>query len=265
MSANIYDLVMSSTSTFCTILTDDDWVEPTAIAEIVNILKSYHDEELARRDESIGAIFVPRYSYLDSGELHCVACSPFARDATIHPSPENVIKYSCNAFILTGLIFRPKLVDAASWLENIDNAFFPLLYYSSIASKSKIKFLNKKWFHHTCLNLCHWESWGASEFQRSLRLHHDYLKALLVLRMSYPPTKRSSQKTKYFLYYRDAIIAQLASYNGPIWNQFLIVFSLASHSPRLFNAYLIFMTRKLIQLGKRKTKAVVAKLAPSMI
>jgi len=263
MSANIFDLVASSTSTFCTILTDDDWVEPTAIAEIVNELESCHTEEDARCDLSTGAIFVPRYSYLDSGDLWCIACSPYAEDVTIHPTPENVIKYSCNAFILTGLIFRPGFVDPEIWRENLDNAFFPLLYYATIASKSQVKYLNRKWFHHTCLNLCHWEAWGATELQRSIRLHQDYLRALLILRKTYPPASGNFLKRQYYKNYRDAIVRLLASYKGPRWNQFLIVYSLANRSPRLIKAYLSFMVRKLFEQGKHKAKAAVAIFVPS--
>lgn len=245
MSGNILDLVSLSKSPFCTILTDDDWLEEGALPEILEEISKILVFDNSKDSQIIGAFFVPRYSYLEDGTLHCVECRPFTCDSLISPSPCNVIKYSRNAFILTGLFFRPALVDFAFWEENKANSFFPLLYYSSIAISSDVKFLNRKWLHHTCLNLCHWEAWGESELQQNARLHSDYLQALVLIAQSYA-SRSMRDRLSCAKYLSQAFIEQLRAYGGPRLRQFMIVMSLTKHSPILFFAYLSITLARLI-------------------
>ena len=43
MSLNIYDMVATSSSQFCTILTDDDWLFPGCLVEIIDYLEQIAD------------------------------------------------------------------------------------------------------------------------------------------------------------------------------------------------------------------------------
>jgi hypothetical protein len=242
MSGNIYDLVSSSKSTFCTILTDDDWLEDDSLPEILDEIGAITASDNLAHQLYIGAFFVPRYSYLEDGSLHCIECKPFACDSLIPPSPWNVMRYCRNAFILTGLFFRPALVNLSLWQTHKANSFFPLFYYSSIAISSHVKFLDRKWLHHTCLNLCHWEAWGETDLQRYSRLHSDYLRALVMIAHIYPSTTLRSRLacTKYLW---QALVEQLRSYVGPRQRQFVIVLSVSRFSiiPILAFLSILFM------------------------
>lgn len=249
MSRNIYDLVKAAKSGFCTVLTDDDWFEPDTLPEVLDVIRSIQGASSSCCRNSIGAFFVPRYSYLDDGSLHCIECTPFPLDSVVAHSPSNTIRYCRNAFILTGLFFRPSLVDFSFWRENQENAFFPLLYYSSVSMLSDVKYLNRKWLHHTCLNLCHWEAWGRSDIQRNIRLHRDYMRALTLVGQKYPAAS-VTDRLRHAKYLSQAFAQQLSSYKGPILNQFFIVFSLSRNSPTLAFSYILFLLCRLVLVLK---------------
>ena len=244
MSRNIYDLVKVAKSSFCTVLTDDDWFEPDTLLEILDVIRSMEGLSSSRYKNSVGAFFVPRYSYLDDESLHCIECTPFSLDTIVVHSPLNTIRYCRNAFILTGLFFKHSLVDFSFWRENQENAFVPLLYYSSVSILSDVKYLNRKWFHHTCLNLCHWDAWGRSDLQRNTRLHRDYIRVLTLVAQKYPADS-VIDRLQHAKSLSQAFDQQLLSYKGPVLNQFLVVFSLSRHSPILAISYAKFLLRRL--------------------
>lgn len=175
MSRNIYDIVRGSTAEFCTILTDDDWLHPGSLFEIVRFLKR------ARSDQQIGAIFTPRYSYLEDGELHCIVCKPFPGDRRLGSGNLNALRYCVNGFILTGFIFRPQFIDYTRWSENLGNAYFPIINFAGVLARHDVMFLDRNWFQHTVLNVCHWEAWGADEFSQTLRLYWDFMDAISMI------------------------------------------------------------------------------------
>jgi hypothetical protein len=245
MSRNICDLVEAAKSEFCTVLTDDDWFECGSLPEILEEIKQARSVSKIKSIQNPGAFFVPRYSYLDNGSLHCIECTPFQCDSIISKSPVNVIKYCRNAFILTGLFFRPSLVNFPFWRANQENAFFPLIYYASISISSDVKYLNRKWLHHTCDNLCHWEAWGSSDLQRNTRLHQDYLRALILVAHAYP-AGGVADRLQHAKYLCQAFLNQLSTYGGPALNQLLVVFPLLRHSFLLACTYLVFLIRRLV-------------------
>jgi glycosyltransferase involved in cell wall biosynthesis len=179
MSENIYSLVRSSRADFCTILTDDDALQPGVLGEIARELAAL------RRDDGTfqaAALFIPRYSYLEDGSLYCIVCNPFEHDELIAPSPSAVMRFADNGFILTGLFFKPERVDFRFWHKHRTNAFFPVIYLGALLASESVAYRNRNWFQHTVLNLCHWDGWGKTEKQRQARLCHDYLEAIAVLR-----------------------------------------------------------------------------------
>lgn len=239
MSRNICDLVEAAKSEFCSVLTDDDWFEPDSLPGVLDEIGRIKGGTSGFTEKPIGAFFVPRYSYLDDGSLLCIECAPFAHDGTITRSPNNVIKYCRNAFILTGLFFKPSLVDFCFWRSHQDNAFFPLLYYASVSIASDTRFLHAKWLHHTCDNLCHWDAWGSSKLQQNTRLHLDYLQVLILIAHKYP-SLGVIDRLRHANYLRKAFLGQLYSYHGPAFTQFFIVSSLSSQSFVLVCSYLQF-------------------------
>ena len=193
MSLNILDMVCSSSGEFCTILTDDDWLKEGALDEIVKYLIEIKDRP------GIGGIFTPRYSYLESGELYCVVCMPFRKKRLIQPGPVNSLKYCHNGFILTGFIFRTSLTAQKEWNENIENSWFPIINFSSILFSHGILFVNRRWFHHTVLNHCHWERWGANQTTQALRLYKDYMDAITkISKKAMASSLSKTDKTKIF-------------------------------------------------------------------
>jgi len=177
MSLNIRDMVANSDADFCTILTDDDRLQPDSLKQIIETI-----DKIDKNDSNslISSFFVPRYSYLEDKSLNCIVCQPFEEDTLIKASPLNSIKNLHNGFILTGLFFRPKLINFNLWDDNIENSFFPVIYFADLLLNYDCLFINKNWFIHTVLNECHWDSWGKTEQARQARLYKDYMKAVTV-------------------------------------------------------------------------------------
>ena len=177
MSANILSMVASCHSFLCTVLTDDDWFEPGALAEILTLLDAawfHHD--------SVTSIFSPRYSYLESGEFATISCR-LDTSNRLFPSLAQgcLLPLAEAAYILSGYFFRPDCVDVRLWRQHIHNAFFPIIYCASILRTGATLYLDQPLVHHTTQNLCHWEAWGASDQAQQQRLCHDYLEALAVV------------------------------------------------------------------------------------
>lgn len=177
MSLNIFDMVRTSASLFCTVLTDDDWLQPGSLRGIVD----YIEGGCKMHERSLGGFFTPRYSYLEDGTLDCIVCRTFPRDTVIRGNPLNSVKYCHNGFILTGFVFRPENVNYPGWLANIDNSFFPVLYFGWILARHDVAFLDRNWFRHTVHNVCHWDAWGEDASMQRKRLYRDYMDAVTLL------------------------------------------------------------------------------------
>ena len=135
MSLNIFNMVESSQSQFCAVLTDDDWLFPGSLVEIINYL-----EHLVGRPE-VGGVFTPRYSYLEDGSLHCVACQPFKRDKLLSPGPINSLRYCHNGFIITGFIFRTTFLLKMHGRRIYKMAIFQLSIFG-VSSESLLFYLS---------------------------------------------------------------------------------------------------------------------------
>lgn len=172
MSLNIRDMVAESVADFCTVLTDDDLLQQDSLKEIIETIDNLD------KQRTIGSFFVPRYSYLEDGTLHCIVCNPFSEDTPIAPGSLSSLQYLENGFILTGMFFNPKLINFKLWEDYIENSFFPVIYFADLLLNNECLFINKNWFIHTVNNECHWDSWGKTEQQRLSRLYNDYIKAV---------------------------------------------------------------------------------------
>jgi len=175
MSQNIFDMVSNSKAEFCTVLTDDDWLIDGKLSEIIEYLLSIVNKK------EIGGLLTPRYSYLETGELHCIVCNPFSQDRLIEKGPIQGMRHCHNGFILTGFIFRPAYFARKEWLENIENGYFPVINFGFILSRYSLLFVDRNWFHHTVDNVCHWESWGKDQLSQRKRLYRDYMDAVTIL------------------------------------------------------------------------------------
>jgi hypothetical protein len=173
MSLNIRDMVAESVADFCTVLTDDDLLQPDSLKQIIETI-----DNLDKEQHTVGSFFVPRYSYLEDGTLHCIVCNPFSEDTRIAPGSLSSLRYLENGFILTGMFFNPKLINFKLWEDRIENSFFPVIYFADLLLNYESVFINKNWFVHVVNNECHWDSWGKTEQQRLSRLYNDYIKAV---------------------------------------------------------------------------------------
>jgi hypothetical protein len=175
MSLNIRDMVAESAADFCTVLTDDDLLQQDSLKQIIETI-----DNLDKEQRTVGSFFVPRYSYLEDGSLECIVCNPFSEDTIIDPGSLSSLRYMENGFILTGMFFSPKLINFELWEDHIENSFFPVIYFADLLLSYESLFVNKNWFIHVVNNECHWDSWGKTEQQRTLRLYNDYMKAVAI-------------------------------------------------------------------------------------
>ncbi len=174
MNVNIQNMLseVKEKSKYQLIITDDDYLQPDSLSETVEFLK---DENNKIKD--IAAIWTPRYSYTDDGDLHTVVCNPFNKNMFVKPSVSHVGKYMNNGFVLSGLIIRAKYIDYDFWEKYKENAYFPVIFFADLLLQNGAYYWNKNLVYHTVLNECHWERWGETELLIELRLFSDYLNA----------------------------------------------------------------------------------------
>lgn len=159
-------------SIFQLIITDDDYLQPIILGEIVEFLRVQQNDS-----KRTPAIWTPRYSYTEDGKLHCVVCNPFNDSHLVKPSAANAGKYMNNGFVLSGLILRADCIDYEFWEQYRENAYFPMIFLGDLLFRSGAYYWNSNIVHHTVLNECHWERWGKNDVVINLRLFADSINA----------------------------------------------------------------------------------------
>jgi len=178
MNLNIKSMLQetSTISKYQLIITDDDYLQDDALVDIVEHLKLQSNREF---DAPI--MWTPRFSYTESGDLHCVVCNPKDISFDIKPSIYNAGKYMMNCFVLSGLIIQAGCIDYELWNKYNTNAYFPVIFSGDLLLRKGGFYWNKNIVHHTVLNECHWGSWGENDVIIDLRLFTDFVNAYSVL------------------------------------------------------------------------------------
>ena len=158
------------------IITDDDYLQPHVLPSLVEFLHTQQNEF-----HGMPAIWTPRYSYTENGNLHCIVCNPFTRDTLINPSAFNAGKYMHNGFVLSGLIVSAESIDFESWKTYSDNAYFPMIFFGGLIAEYGAYYFNCNIVHHTVFNKCHWEDWGRSDLLIEIKKFSDALNAYRIV------------------------------------------------------------------------------------
>jgi glycosyltransferase involved in cell wall biosynthesis len=160
MNVNIKSMLIevAKSSDYQFIITDDDFIQPDILGETAAFLR-----EQQNVPNRVAAIWTPRYSYTEDGELYCIVCNPFKDSSPVNPSASHAGKYMNNGFVLSGLILRAESIDFDFWEKYKENAYFPMIFFGELIYRSGAFYWNKNLVHHTVLNNCHWESWGRNE------------------------------------------------------------------------------------------------------
>lgn len=178
MSANIKCMLEETMmqSTYQLIITDDDYLQPGVLKSTIEFLTTQFVA-----NPNVSLIWTPRYSYTEDGEFHGVVCNPFSEDMLIPPSLINAGRYMNNGFVLSGLIVNAGSIDFTLWNEHLENAYFPVIFSGNLISKKPSLYWNINLVHHTVLNKCHWERWGKSDAEITLRLFIDFVNTFVVI------------------------------------------------------------------------------------
>jgi glycosyltransferase involved in cell wall biosynthesis len=151
------------------IVTDDDWLQPDMLKCLTDFLRQQ------QADAHIPAIWTPRYSYTEDGELHCISCSPFDRTVRVKPSAMMAGRHMADGFVLSGLVVCAEQIDFSFWDRYSENAYFPMIFFGDLVHRKGAVYWHRNLVQHTVLNKCHWESWGRSDLLIEIRKISDYL------------------------------------------------------------------------------------------
>jgi glycosyltransferase involved in cell wall biosynthesis len=179
MSANILTALRENCKNeWVLIITDDDTLASDVLPRILDKCK----EMLV---DNVSICLTPRYSYLTTGELHCIECKSFRRDTLIQPSPAAAGAIMSDGFILSGILLQPSKVDYSLWHENIENAMFPVVLTGATLRSQYGYYWSNKIVNHTVLNECFWDRWGKTEVDREYRIFNDWIKSYAILATAY--------------------------------------------------------------------------------
>ncbi|MDH4199245.1 MAG: glycosyltransferase family 2 protein [Spirochaetia bacterium] len=194
MSMNYKNMLsdISKKSDYQLIITDDDYLQPDILGEIVGFL-----QEQQKIANGAPIIWTPRYSYTEDDKLHCIVCNPFNESSFVKPSVVNAAKYMNNGFVLSGLILKSEYIDYEFWEQYRENAFFPMIFFGDLLLKGGAYYWNKNIVHHTVLNECHWDRWGKNDVIIYLRLFSDGVNAYSVMGES---IRSSPGKIQFYLF-----------------------------------------------------------------
>jgi len=178
MNQNIRRMLQeaSGNSHYQLIITDDDYLHPNVLSELVKYLLMQKSS-----GNIVPTFWTPRFSYLENGDLFTIVCNPFNENRFVKPSAVNAGQYMFNGFVLSGLIVRAEFIDYEFWEVYKENAFFPIIFFGDLVFRFGARYLNKNIVHHTVLNECHWERWGKNDVVIMLRLFADFANAYVVM------------------------------------------------------------------------------------
>jgi hypothetical protein len=175
MSKNIFQMVNAVKSEYWTVLTDDDFLLPGALLPLIDLLRG-------AAQLNAHSVATLRYCFDESGNfLFRDVVRGTHYPSLIQPGPVVSMKHIQNAHVLTGLIIKSGL-DLSLWNQNIDNAYFPMINFSSTLRSGLCLTIDRPWFRHTVNNQTFWHQWGDSELAIHRRINLDYLVALSVSR-----------------------------------------------------------------------------------
>jgi glycosyltransferase involved in cell wall biosynthesis len=179
MSANILTaLTENCQSEWVLIITDDDTLDSDVLPTIL-------DKCQQMLVDNVSICLTPRYSYLSTGELHCIECKSFRSDTLIKPSPSAAGALMLDGFILSGILLQPSKVDYSLWRENIENAMFPVILTGATLRREYGYYWSNKIVSHTVLNECFWNRWGKTEADREYRIFKDWIESYAILAEAY--------------------------------------------------------------------------------
>ena len=178
MNVNIKTMFteIAEQSEYQLIITDDDYLQPDTLNEIVEFLRIQN-----ATNKDVSAIWTPRFSYTEDNKLHTVACRPFNKSTFVKPSVSHVGKYMNNGFVLSGLIVRAQSIDYQFWDKYKENAYFPILFFGDLLLQKGAFYWDKNIMHHTVLNECHWDRWGKNDAMIDFRLFSDYINSYSIM------------------------------------------------------------------------------------
>jgi len=189
MNVNIKCMLseVAKKSDYQLIITDDDFLQPDVLDSVAKFLVI---QQVSNPD--VPLIWTPRYSYTEDGNLLCVVCRAFQRDTLISPSIRNAGRYMYNGFVLSGLIVKSTEINFPFWSKYLENAYFPIIFSGEVILRRPSLFWDMNVVRHTVLNECHWERWGQSEAEITLRLFIDFINAYVVIGRKIRPAYRAS-------------------------------------------------------------------------
>jgi glycosyltransferase involved in cell wall biosynthesis len=172
MNLNIKSMLAEAAnkSDYQLIITDDDFLQPDTLGGIVKFLRGQQGDSNRKL-----AIWTPRYSYTEDGELLYIDCSPFDNSTLVRPSAINAGRYMVNGFVLSALIVCAERIDFEFWDEYKENAYFPMIFIGDLLLREGAYYWHMNIVHHTVLNKCHWESWGKSDLLIEIKKFSDYV------------------------------------------------------------------------------------------
>lgn len=178
MNVNIKCMLteVAKRSDYQLIITDDDYLQPDILPEIVGFLRRQQSDS-----HRAPVIWTPRYCYTEDDKFQFIVCNPFKDDFLVEPSSAHAGKYMKNGFVLSGLIIRAECIDFEFWEQYRENAYFPMIFFGDLLLRSGAYYWNNNIVHHMVLNKCHWESWGRNDVVILLRKFSDSTNAYALM------------------------------------------------------------------------------------
>lgn len=164
MQANMFKVVEEARGEYVFILTDDDYMQPGALAKVTEVIRRYPDvgyilSDLPTQDERSGQVV----------DLH----RTFRQNQHNPPGLESVAAMAGSAWVLSRQVLRRDWIDWATWEKFKMNIFFPIIVAGRLLLEKPSYYLADQLVMHTWFNKVHWGKFGPNEVQIELKLAAD--------------------------------------------------------------------------------------------
>ncbi|PHV62799.1 glycosyltransferase [Cyanobacterium aponinum] len=154
MVRNFYVSTKRANGKYVLWLSDDDWLLPNAISDIMKVISAYPE---------VGYIFSPLPTVDDRNGKVFYTRKDFENDQYIEAGINNMFKYVDASWAFSRQVLKKDYIDWKTWERNVDNAYNLVIVVGRIMLNYPFYYIAKDIVMHTYYNKVHWEEFGSNE------------------------------------------------------------------------------------------------------
>ena len=164
MQENYLKIAREARGDYLFILTDDDYLLPSALSKVKRIIERHPEvgyllSDLPSLDERTGYVL----------DVH----RTYSHDTLVPAGLTNLERIASAAWVLSRQVLKRAAIDWVTWEKYRQNVFFPIIFAGRLVLHTPAYYLADRLVIHTFFNQVHWHKFGRNELDIEFNLAAD--------------------------------------------------------------------------------------------